>query len=43
MKGGRAARAADILKKAGYKVAGSCGLSDYKGKKTYPKEDTKKG
>lgn len=40
-KGVRASRAADILTKAGYKVAGACGLSDYKekGKKlVYPKE-----
>ena len=34
-----------MLKKAGYKVAGSCGLADYKakGKKlVYPKESKEK-
>jgi rhodanese-related sulfurtransferase len=39
-RGGRAARAAEILQKNGYKVVGSCGLTDYKqkGKKlVYPK------
>jgi hypothetical protein len=30
------------LEKAGYKVIGSCGLADYKGKKVYSnKEETK--
>jgi hypothetical protein len=27
-----------MLEKAGYKVIGSCGLAEYKGKKVYPKE-----
>jgi orotate phosphoribosyltransferase len=32
MRGGRAARAAAILEKNGYKVMGLCGLVDYKEK-----------
>jgi rhodanese-related sulfurtransferase len=39
-RGGRAARALDLLEKNGYKTLGSCGLADYKekGKKlVYPK------
>jgi hypothetical protein len=27
------------LEKAGYKVIGSCGLADYKGKKVYPNKE----
>ena len=43
-RGVRAARAEDILAKAGYKTIGSCGLTEYKekGKKlVYGKEDKK--
>lgn len=35
MMGVRAGRAAAILEKNGYKVLGSCGLMNYKGKKTF--------
>jgi rhodanese-related sulfurtransferase len=36
-RGRRATTAATKLEKAGYRVAGACGLNDYKGKKVYPK------
>jgi rhodanese-related sulfurtransferase len=35
--GGRAARAAALLEKNGFKTIGFCGLKEYKGKKVYPK------
>ena len=35
--GGRAARAAAMLEKNGFKTSGFCGLKNYKGKKVYPK------
>ena len=41
-RGGRANRAAELLRSKGYKVAASCGITQWKesGKKvTYPKED----
>ena len=37
-RGKRAAKAAEILEKAGYKVIGSCGLNEYKGKRVFPKK-----
>jgi hypothetical protein len=43
--GGRAARAADLLRSRGFKVAGSCGVENYKkkgGKVVYPGEERKK-
>jgi rhodanese-related sulfurtransferase len=36
-RGRRATTVATKLEKAGYRVAGACGLADYKGKKVYPK------
>jgi len=45
-RGVRAAKAADLLAKNGFKTLGSCGLNDYKqkGKKlVYPKDEKQKG
>jgi len=44
-RGGRAARAAAILRKNGYKVIGSCGLAEWKERNyplIYPKQGEKK-
>jgi rhodanese-related sulfurtransferase len=35
--GGRASRALTLLESKGFKTAGFCGLSDYKGTRVYPK------
>jgi rhodanese-related sulfurtransferase len=35
--GGRASRALTLLESKGFKTAGFCGLTDYKGSRVYPK------